>query len=90
MPERSASGKLPAASQRISTTVPRGTMITTEPVSGEPCRYRLCYDTTLLPLRLTAAAMGGLPLDAPPLGLAQAKGVLRLSLAGNTPEVEMN
>ena len=71
------------------TLVPRGTMITTEPVSGEPCRYQLCYDTTLLPLRLSAAAMGGLPLDAPALGLSQAKGVLRLSLAGNTPEVEI-
>lgn len=67
--------------------VPRGTMIATEPVNGEPCRYRLCYDTVMLPLRLTAAAMGGLPLDAPALGLHQAKGVLRLSLAGNTPEV---
>ncbi len=71
------------------TLVPKGTMIATEPVSGEPCRYRLCYDTTLLPLKLSAAAMGGLPLDAPALGLNQAKGVLRLSLTGNTPEVEI-
>ncbi len=68
-------------------TVKRGTMVTTEPVDAEPCRYRLCWDTTLLPLRLQAAAMGGPPLDAPALGLHNAKGVLRLSLATSKPEI---
>ncbi len=79
----------PSAELDKPTLVPKGTMVTTEPVNGEPCRYRLCWDTMLLPLRLTAAAMGGLPLDAPALGLHQAKGVLRISLAGSTPEVEL-
>ena len=69
--------------------MPKGTIVTTEPVNGEACRYRLCWDTTLLPMRIAAAAMGGLPLDAPALGLAQAKGVLRLSLAATNPDVEL-
>jgi type VI secretion system protein ImpG len=69
--------------------VPKGTMVVTEAVNGEPCRYRLCYDTTLLPLKIASAAMGGLPLDAPALGLAQAKGVLRLSLTVSNPEVDL-
>ena len=69
--------------------VPRGTIVTTEAVNGEPCRYRLGWDTTLLPIRIASAAMGGLPLDAPALGLAQAKGVLRLRLASTNPDVEL-
>jgi len=30
--------------------VPRGTAIETEPIDGEPCRFRTCYDATLWPL----------------------------------------
>jgi len=63
-----------------ATLVPRGTTLVTEPVAGEPLRYRTAWDTMLLPLAIEQAAMGGLPLDAPPLGGPQAKGVLRLSL----------
>jgi type VI secretion system protein ImpG len=69
--------------------VPRGTMIATEPVNGVPCRYRLGHDVTLLPLRITHAGMGGPPLDAPPLGLGQAKGVLRMTLATPRPDIDV-
>lgn len=71
------------------TLIRKGTTILTELVGGEPCRYRLCWDTTLLPVRLRSAAMGGLPLDAPALGLPQAKGVLRLSFAATSPDVDL-
>ena len=37
--------------------VPKGTIVTTEPVNGEACRYRLGWDTTLLPIRIAVAAM---------------------------------
>ena len=70
-------------------TVPRGTMLVTEAVDGEPCRFRLCWETTLLPLRLENAAMGGPPLDAPSLGITAAKGVLRLTLTTAKPEIDM-
>jgi type VI secretion system protein ImpG len=79
----------PSAELDKPTLVPKGTTILTEPVNGEPCRYRLCWDTTLLPIRLQSAAMGGLPLDAPALGLTQAKGVLRMSFVGSTPDVAL-
>jgi type VI secretion system protein ImpG len=70
----------PEAELAKATHIPRGTMIVTEPVNGEPLRYRTAWDVTLLPLRIDSAALGGVPLDAPALGLAQARGVLRLSL----------
>lgn len=79
----------PAADLEKPTLIPKGTTITTEPVAGEPCRYRLCWDTMLLPIRLASAAMGGMPLDAPALGLAQAKGVLRLGIAASKPEIDL-
>lgn len=69
--------------------VPRGSMLTTEAIGGEPCRYRTCWDTVVLPLHIKTAAMGGPPLDAPSLGLANAKGMLRLSLATNKPDVDL-
>jgi type VI secretion system protein ImpG len=71
-------------------TVSRGTFVTTEAVDGEPCKYQLCYDTTLLPIRLKAAVMAGPPLDAPALGLAAAKGVLRLTLATTRPDIAIS
>ncbi len=69
--------------------VPAGTMLKTEEVAGEPCRYRLCRDTRLLPIRLADAVMGGPPFDAPPLGLSHAKGMLRLTIQANRPDISL-
>ncbi len=70
-------------------TIPRGALLLTESVNGEPCRYRTSWDTTLYPLRIKTAAMGGPPLDAPALGVAGAKGMLRLSLATAKPDIDL-
>lgn len=70
-------------------TVPDGTTIATEEIDGVACRYRLCGDTRLLPLRLADAAMVGPPFDAPPVGLAGARGVLRLGFETTKPEVDI-
>lgn len=37
--------------------IPRGTEIFSNPVDGEPCRFRTGYEITLLPLEVTAAAL---------------------------------
>ncbi|MET0308983.1 MAG: type VI secretion system baseplate subunit TssF [Sphingomonas sp.] len=70
-------------------TVPAGTMLTTEPLDGEICRYRLCQDTQLLPLSIRAASINGPPFDVPSLGINGAKGVLHLSLKTSKPDIEM-
>ena len=74
------------ASITNAVVVPAGAALSTEPVQGEALRYRTSWDVTLLPLRIQGAALGGLPLDAPALGLAQAKGVLRISLQLTSPD----
>lgn len=72
-------------------TVPGGTTITTEPIDGVACRYRLCGDTRILPLRLAEASMVGPPFDAPGIGaFAAARGMLRLSFETTKPEVQLS
>jgi type VI secretion system protein ImpG len=50
---------------RAPATVPRGLLVETDPVRGEPVRFRTCHDVTLWPLVLEQARLMGLPLAAP-------------------------
>lgn len=74
-------------------TVPDGTTITTEPIDGVACRYRLCGDTRLLPLRLAEASMVGPPFEAPGAsmagGMGAVRGMLRLTFETTKPEVDL-
>jgi type VI secretion system protein ImpG len=79
----------PGADMAEAVTVPAGTTVTTEPIDGVACRYRLCGDTRLLPLRLAEASMVGPPFDAPPVGMGAARGMLRLTFETTKPEVEL-
>jgi len=45
-------------------TVPRGTTIESEPIDGEPCRFRTCYPLTLWPISLVDAQLVGPPFKA--------------------------
>ncbi|SFS09697.1 type VI secretion system baseplate subunit TssF [Sphingomonas jatrophae] len=70
-----------------SAVLPAGSEVLTEPVNGEPVRFRTGYPVELWPIELTAARVGGLPLEAPhnPRA-ANATGVLRLSLRTLSPD----
>jgi type VI secretion system protein ImpG len=62
-------------------TVPAGTLVETEPIQGEPCRFRTCYPVTVWPIELHAASLSGPPFTAPATPhSSQAVAVLRLSL----------
>jgi type VI secretion system protein ImpG len=62
-------------------TVPRHAMLETEPIDGEPCRFRTCYPTTIWPVELTAAGLTGRPFAAPRTPhSAAAVAVLRIQL----------
>ena len=62
-------------------TVPRHALLETEPIDGEPCRFRTVYPMTLWPIALTEAALGRPPFPAPATRhTAAAASVLRLTL----------
>jgi type VI secretion system protein ImpG len=61
--------------------VPAGTVLETEPVDGEPVRFRTTYPVTALPIRVATAALVGPPAAAPRTPRAhEAKGVLRIAI----------
>ncbi len=55
----------PAPDMDGSFTLPAGVELDTEPVAGEPCRYRTCYPVDLWPIGLETVRLTGLPLVAP-------------------------
>jgi type VI secretion system protein ImpG len=61
--------------------LPAGVELETEPVDGEPCRFRTCYPLTLWPLRIDDATFSVTAIGAPAVPeLAAARSVLKLSL----------
>jgi len=62
-------------------TVPGGAPLETDPIDGQPCRFRTCYPTTLWPIELTSAEIASRPFTAPETGCSpQSLAVLRLQL----------
>ncbi len=47
---------------RVPVTIPAGTMLESEPVNGDPVRFRTAYATTLWPMEVEATRLSGLPL----------------------------
>lgn len=67
--------------------VPRGTLVDTEPVEGERCRFSTTADVTLHPIAVSHASLGTRPIRAPETARTQsAAACLRLSLEPTSPE----
>jgi type VI secretion system protein ImpG len=65
----------------MSVDLAAGLALETEPVHGEPCRFRTAWPITLWPLAIESVRLSGLPLVAPPNPLAAgAAAVLRIVL----------
>lgn len=68
--------------------VPAGTLIDTEPLEGERCRFSTAFDTWLHPVTVRSATLAGRPITAPETPRAQnAAACLRLTLETLSPEV---
>ena len=68
-----------------------GTELETDPVDGEPCRFRTCYPVTLWPIQLKSARLSGHPLPAPKIPHSEtAQSVLQLNLACMLPDVMLS
>lgn len=64
-----------------SCEVPRGSVLETDLVHGQPCHFTTCYPVTAWPIRIDKAAMLGAPFQAPKVREASgAAAVLRLRL----------
>ena len=62
-------------------TIPRGQGIDSDAIAGEPCRFRMVYDTTLWPVKVTSARLMAAPFAAPPSRRAStAAAVLKITL----------
>jgi type VI secretion system protein ImpG len=60
----------------------QGVEVETEPIDGEPCRFRTCYPVTLWPLQVDAASVSGSALGAPSISaLSEVASVLKLTLS---------
>ncbi|MDQ2695775.1 MAG: type VI secretion system baseplate subunit TssF [Pseudomonadota bacterium] len=78
------------AGQTGPAALPRDTPLETDPIDGEPCRFRTCYPLTLWPLRVESARLAGQPLPAPRLpGTEAARSLLRLVLRSADPSLSL-
>ena len=69
-------------------TVPRGQTLESEPIQGEPCRFRTAYPVTLYPVDVRLATLASAPFTAPATPRANAAlAVLRVGLGTRSPNV---
>jgi type VI secretion system protein ImpG len=65
-------------------------MLETEPVDGDPCRFRTCFPVTVWPLELAAAGYHGFPYPVPATPFAaKSRSVIRLELKSLSPAVSI-
>ncbi len=61
--------------------IERGSLLYSQPVSGAPCKFRTCYETTLWPVTVKSAQWRLPDRIQPPVRASGAVGALRLELA---------
>ena len=66
--------------------IPRGLLLETEPVRGEPVRFSTCHDVTVWPVAIDTFKLGGQPIAAPATPRVQgAAACLRIGLRTTAP-----
>jgi type VI secretion system protein ImpG len=70
-----------------SYTIPRGTTVESEPIDGEPCRFRTAYPLTLWPIELVHAELVGRPFKAAYRSPSNANWLLDLHLECTSPKL---
>jgi type VI secretion system protein ImpG len=67
-------------------SVPRGQVLETDPIQGEPCRFQTAYPVTVFPIDVRLATLMSAPFTAPPTARAHsALAVLRVVLGCRSP-----
>jgi type VI secretion system protein ImpG len=76
----------PTADFSEGSQVPRGTLLESEPIEGDVCRFRTTQAVDLWPIAVHSATLSGRPLLAPPAPRLEAAASLRLVLRCLDPE----
>jgi len=72
-------------------SIERGSMLETEPVGGEPCRFRTCYPVRVWPIELISGVFAGRPFEAPLTPRSsETQAVVRLSLRCYSGEMKFS
>ena len=67
-----------AAAQKV----PRGSILNSKPVAGVPCQFQTCFNTTVWPLRITAAEWTSPDRLSPAVKNAEAASAIRIAFEG--------
>ncbi len=68
--------------------IARHSEIETDPIQGDPCRFRTCYPTMLWPIAVASASLSPAPFTAPNTPFStEAVGVLKIVLRCQAPDV---
>lgn len=71
--------------------IPKGSMLETAAVDGEPCRFQTCYPVTLWPIDVAAAEFAGRPFTAPVTRYSsQAAAVVKIQLRAQSDKVSFD
>jgi len=71
--------------------LPAGAELETDPIDGEPCRFRSCYPVTLWPIQVEAASVSTFSLDAPSIPeLPEVASVLKLEIGCIAEELALS
>lgn len=70
--------------------LPRGTLLESLPIEGEPCRFRTTYPVTCWPIRLSQCSLKGMPFTAPQTSFSSTSAaVLQMTLSSFSEEIPL-
>jgi type VI secretion system protein ImpG len=72
------------------TLIPRGARLETDPVEGEPCRFRSCFNSRLWPLEISRVEylVPPLPFEQSPWN-REVQAAIRVQIGGLSPKVDL-
>ncbi len=69
-------------------TIPRHSMLESEPIGGDPCRFRTSFQVTVWPIELKSAGYHGFPFPVPSVSFAsKSRSVVKLELNCFSPKI---
>ncbi len=80
----------PEAGTTVAANIDRGVELETQPIDGEPCRFRTCYPAAVWPVKVTEAKLAAHHTGAPSTSTsARAPAVLHLRVSHLNPSTSM-